>query len=258
MSTWALGNCYFSQFSNCRLTDEEKKTVSCSPRHIKIFTLIWIMSWERERGAWGGRDTINSVGCRFTRGYICHLSLCRVVQRPFIMKRSWDQSVLSSLTKTPHASSWDNCSGHLPNPAINFDDWRKAWNKDLVPWGSKSRELLCSPSYLAPYKEWIYTRCFFKRTKHSGDSFKDADLSSNNRMINNGCFFYLLSRNLRPSQLLGGDLCRTEFMVHLFGTIYACSPSWEPPPHRRITSSSQVCLVCRGGRLNANHPAMFN
>lgn len=38
-------------------------------------------------------------------------------------------------------------------------------------------------------------------------------------------FFYLLSRNLRPSQLLGGDLCRTEFMVHLFGTIYANSPA---------------------------------
>lgn len=30
---------------------------------------------------------------------------------------------------------------------------------------------------------------------------------------------YLLSRSLRPSQLLGGDLWRTEFMVHLFGTI---------------------------------------
>lgn len=30
---------------------------------------------------------------------------------------------------------------------------------------------------------------------------------------------YLLSRSLRPSQLLGGDLCRTEFMLHLFGTI---------------------------------------
>lgn len=26
---------------------------------------------------------------------------------------------------------------------------------------------------------------------------------------------------MRPSQLLGGDLCRTEFMVHLFGTIQA-------------------------------------
>lgn len=39
---------------------------------------------------------------------------------------------------------------------------------------------------------------------------------------------------MRPSQLLGGDLCRTEFMVHLFGTIQACksSPLLEKLLHR--------------------------
>lgn len=49
----------------------------------------------------------------------------------------------------------------------------------------------------------------------------------------------LLSRNLRPSQLLGGDLCRTEFMVHLFGTIRACkSRSTRGGSHRCPPRSS--------------------
>lgn len=80
--------------------------------------------------------------------------------------------------------------------------------------------------------------------------------------------FYLLSRNLRPSQLLGGDLCRTEFMVHLFGTIYACSPSplEESPstpllssPSHTNTSSLRSGLV-GGGQvfLRLINPAMFN
>lgn len=63
---------------------------------------------------------------------------------------------------------------------------------------------------------------------------------------------------MRPSQLLGGDLCRTEFMVHLFGTIQACksSPLLEkllhrcpllPPPR----SFPLLFAVLTGGGLDA-------
>lgn len=62
--------------------------------------------------------------------------------------------------------------------------------------------------------------------------------------------FYLLSRNRRPSQLLGGDLCRTEFMVHLFGTIWACK-SFLKHQHQLLCRS--VCLS-GVGRLSAKSP----
>lgn len=87
----------------------------------------------------------------------------------------------------------------------------------------------------------------------SGKKKKKRGLISSLDFMN----FYLLSRNLRPSQLLGGDLCRTEFMVHLFGTIYACSPLlWKSPPSTPLlslahtdTSSPRSGLLSVSGRF---------
>lgn len=169
---------------------------------------------------------------------------------------------LSSPTKTPAASSWDNSSAHLPNQAINFDDWRrKAWNKDLqgVVWGIKVMGAplfrFLSDIFLNnnPGHGVTWTGCcllteqsiqvthflfyfFFLRCSTWPAAAGSCVVASAQGMIGGSLHgrVYLLSRSRRPSQLLGGDLCRTEFMLHLFGTIWACNPLLEktPRPHR--------------------------
>lgn len=158
------------QFSDFRLTDRDWKSLNIRNFHFDLNYELGKRG-ERRQQVWGG-ITINSAGWRFTRGNIYHLSLRRVVGRPFIIKRTSDQSVLSSMTEIPRPPAGIIAQVTCQIQPLTLMTAGKAWNKDLVAGGSKSRELLCSPSYLDSYRatQWI-PQGVSHGTKHSGDSF---------------------------------------------------------------------------------------
>lgn len=165
------------------------------------------MSWEK-RGdrwhVWGGNKTIHSVS------WAVHW----VVPGPFI-SRTWDQSVLCSL------------AGVSPQVTCQIKSLEEAMKQRGSCWGSKPRLLL---RFLP---KWLLQRATRRKVRRNQASrwltVEEAgwQLAPNHLHVASewkgyltadSMNVYLLSRSLRPSQLLGGDLCRTEFMVHLFGT----------------------------------------
>lgn len=157
-------------------------------------------------------------------------------KRPLNMKRAPDQSVLSL-----PAPSWDNCLGHLPNPANNFE------TKD-----ARSSCLTCFKT--ERIRPGVSSRTKVTHSKAAAAAAA-ADMfvsrTWKGRSIADFMDVYLLSRNLSPSQLLGGDLCRTEFMVHLFGTIKACGPPVSCGGF--CVLSGRLCLSGMAGSMLVAH-----
>ena len=178
-------------------------------------------------GGWGGGRDLQEVMC------IIWVFSCRAEppSRGGGGGGASDQTVLTGNTSVPPAGISAQVTRQIQ--AWTLKSGGEAWNKDVRAAQLLQEEPGCSSCrWLVPHqlhrgRWWWWWWHWYEMNVYS------------------------LSRNLSPSQLLGGDLCRTEFMVHLFGTIEAHTVlPWTQSP-------AAVC-VCLRVCVSINHPATFN